>query len=218
MRKISAKNHKVKTLKKLNTKKYQTSTSLQQDFPVSHSQGPTQREFGVFSERMPSFFSAYYDLLKTKDQNSYCLRTLKVYCPILRGVPLQRGSFTFRKWGTMRNGRILTALPLGCAVVMNISSSLDGIIKKSVPKKYYLTGKDLQYILSRIIRRNGRSFNVLLPKTGEGLTIAQLYLMSVDSEDSYQKKKRPYLGLFPDGPPSHQRRSAIKCWETYGHQ
>ncbi len=206
-----------KILKKSTIKRCQVSTFLRPDCHVNHSQPQTQLEIEGLPEKTRSFFSMYYDLSKLNDRSSYSLKMLQDYFPIRRGVALQHGSFIFKKWGTMRSGRILTARPSGCAAATNIFSSLGGIIIKSAPKKYYLKGKDLQYALSRLSRRNGRSFNVLLLKPGQGLIIAQLYLMSMDLEPLYQKKKRPYLGCLPGGPPAPQKQQEIECLEMFGH-
>ena len=218
MRKTLVKNQQKKISKKSTIARSRASIFSLPGCHASHSQEPIQLELEGFPGKMHSFFSTYYSLSSIKDRHSYSLKMLKDCSPTRKGAALQRGSFIFKKWGTMRNGRILTGHPLGCAVVMNTYSSLAGIIKTSVPKKYYLTGKNLQYILSRLSRRNGRSFNVLLPKIGQDLIVAQLYLMSMDSECSYQKKKRPYLGFLPGGPPSLQNRRETKCLEMFGRQ
>lgn len=60
-----------------------------------------------------------------------------------------------------------------------------------------MTGFDC-FFLGRLLRKRG-SFNVLLRKKGRALTIAQLYLMSMDSEVSYMKKRSSSLGFREDG-------------------
>lgn len=188
MKKTLAKRQRGTTSKKPTRAIFRPSTFSLPDYPASRSPLQTDLELEGFPERMRSFFSMYYASSSIADQNSYSLKTLKDCFPIQKAEALRHGYFTWKRWGTMRNGRILTGRPLGCSVVTNTSFLLDGIVKNSIPKKNYLSGKTIQYMLSRLMRRHDRSFNVLQRRRGQGLTIARLSLTSMASEQLYQPK------------------------------
>lgn len=211
MRKTSEKNPQKKILKKLTKKDLRPSIFLQQDFLANRIPSQIQLEIKDLTVKMRSFFSMYYSLSGIKDLRSYCLKTLQDCFPIQKGKALRRGSFIWRKWGTMQNGRILTGHPSGCRVVITTSFLLDGIIKKSAPQKYYLNGKTLQYLLGRLLRRNDRSFVVLLRKRDQALTIAQLSLTSLDLEHLFQRKRKDCWDFQKAGPKQHQQHREKGC-------
>lgn len=178
----------------------QTLIFSRQGYHVNHSQRPIQLESAVLSGKMRSFFSMYYGWSSIKDLRSLSLKTFQDYFPTQKGAALRHGSFIFKKWGMMRNGRIFTGHPSGSNVAMNISSSLVGIIKKSAPEKYYFNGKQLLFILSRFKKRHGKLFRVLqVNPDGSDLTILRLSWISEVSDNSRPMRWSKLLACQKDG-------------------
>ena len=88
------------------------------------------------------------ELLPSKNLNICCLRTFPDCYRMTAAGRLRPSSVHWMNWGTMSNGRCLTAQILELPS-QEKECSLSDFIEKSVPEKYCLSQKQIQKLLSK---------------------------------------------------------------------
>ena len=85
--------------------------------------------------------------LKSDTLNIYSLRMSKDCSTMRGGQPLKRSSEQWMNWGTVSNGRCLTAKTSECLKTVKECSLLD-ILEDSVDERYFLSQKTLERLMS----------------------------------------------------------------------
>ena len=154
--------------------KYQTMTSLQEDFPVKVF--PLLEGVRVSKTSQEELFSSKSAVsLEIKDHNTYSLRMLKDYFLTTGVEPSQLYSFRWMNLGTMRNGRCST---LNIGYHKTGKGSLSSVLEDNVDEKYFLQEAQALQIDGQLrtgcswgtdILQSGRNIRRLTPKECERL-------------------------------------------------
>ena len=115
-----------------------------QDFLARHSLSPESGKDLQMQEE-PSF-SRLPGFLKLKDPSILSLKMFPVCFRMTRGGHFAPSSVRFRNWGTMSNGKCLTARILESPNPEN-GCILSDILIEDVPEKYYLSQKQMERLL-----------------------------------------------------------------------
>lgn len=129
------------TLEGLEQSLCQTLTSYAWDFLASHS---ASLESGRASATLAAHSSLrLLGLLRSNDLGFCSLRTSRDSSATMTGEPSGRSSPHWMNWGTMRNGRCLTASISESRRTGNVCS-LSDILEESPSQKYFLSDKALK--------------------------------------------------------------------------
>jgi len=122
----------------------QTLTALSEDFPAKLS--PLQDRDEALRTHEDHCFLKSLGLQKRSDHNIFYLKTSKGYSITTKGGLLELSSPRCRNWGTMSNGRYLTANILFRKT--ESVSSLSDILEDSVEEKYFLSEKSVKSLMA----------------------------------------------------------------------
>ena len=123
-----------------------------QDFLARHSLSP-ESEKDLQMQEEPSF-SRLPGFLKLKDPSILSLKMFPVCFRMTRGGHFAPSSVRFRNWGTMSNGKCLTAR-ISESPSRGSGCILSDILMEDVPEKYYLNQKQMEQLCSNPGRKSG---------------------------------------------------------------
>ena len=123
-----------------------------QDFLARHSLSPESGKDLQMQEE-PSF-SRLPGFLKLKDPSILSLKMFPVCFRMTRGGHFAPSSVRFRNWGTMSNGKCLTAR-ISESPKQGNGCILSDILISDVPEKYYLNQKQMSSSYSNPGRKSG---------------------------------------------------------------
>ena len=115
-----------------------------QDFLARHSLSP-ESEKDLQMQEEPSFFF-FSCFLKLKDPSILFLKIFPVCFRMTRGGHFAPSSVRFRNWGTMSNGKCLTAR-ISESPKQENGCILSDILISDVPEKYDLNQKQMEQLL-----------------------------------------------------------------------
>ena len=115
-----------------------------QDFLARHSLSP-ESEKDLQMQEEPSF-SRLPGFLKLKDPSILSLKMFPACFRMTRGGHFAPSSVRFRNWGTMSNGKCLTAR-ISESPKQGNGCILSDILISDVPEKYYLNQKQMEQLL-----------------------------------------------------------------------
>lgn len=124
------------TLRKSNGNNNQTSTCFAQVFPARHS--VLQENASVSMTRGARSFLKLQDASKLSDLSYCCLRTSKDCSHMTMEEHSEQYSWSWMNWGTIQNGKLLTAR-ITVFPKTGKECSLKDILEEQVHKKYFLS-------------------------------------------------------------------------------
>ena len=122
-----------------------------QDFLARHSLSPESEKDLQMQEELS--FSRLPGFSKLKDPSILSLKMFPVCFRMTRGGHFAPSSVRFRNWGTMSNGKCLTAR-ISESPSQGSGCILSDILMEDVPEKYYLSQKQMEQLLYKSMLAN----------------------------------------------------------------
>ena len=122
-----------------------------QDFLARHSLSP-ESEKDLQMQEEPSF-SRLPGFLKLKDPSILSLKMFPVCYRMTKAGRFAPSSVRFLNWGTMSNGKCLTAR-ISESPSQGSGCILSDILMEDVPEKYYLSQKQMEQLLYKSMLAN----------------------------------------------------------------
>jgi len=122
-----------------------------QDFLARHSLSPESEEDLQMPEELCS--SRLPDWLQTNDLRIFSLKMYPVCFRMTKGGRFTPSSVRYLNWGTMSNGKCLTAR-ISESPNQGSGCILSDILIEDVPEKYYLSQKQMEQLLYKSMLAN----------------------------------------------------------------
>jgi len=133
----------------------QASTCFAQVFPARHS--VLQESGSASMTRGAHSFLKLPDVSKLNDLSYCCLKTSRDCFHTTKEEPSEQSSWSWMNWGTMQNGKCLTARISVFPKTGNVSS-LSDILEEHVNEKYFLSKKSIEMIITRWQRHKDKDW------------------------------------------------------------
>lgn len=160
---------------KSNQESSQSTTCSREDFLARVSALLGSGEDLTIQEELYSLKS--HDWLKNDSLSIFCLKTSGDYFRTMEEKLLEQSSTPFQTWGTVSNGRCLTAKTSESHRTEN-ECSLSDILENSVDDKYFLSKKAKKFLKRREVenQKAGRGFGAVyhLPSIRESGVLEML--------------------------------------------